>query len=1032
MKRNNKLWLFDGGGSFSGNPKWLYMYMLDNHKDIQCYWVSRNQETIKYVKSLGFKACTYNSLKGKRLMKNAGVYVVNQVKEIIPDQLQSCTILNLWHGVGCKSIERKVTSGFLNGRIAKKYIMYNELYKKNQLFLVTSPLMEKHFKEQCGIDDDKVIRAGYPCCEYQGKVKTYDHDILKQKGLPQNTKIAIYSPTYRDNAADDFFGIAIPDMDKLVDKLEKNNMLLIFKMHPLMNNDSEYIVLKEHYKNHPRLLFWDNAYDVYEIFDQITLGIVDYSSIFYDMLASHVPYFIRYVFDYDNPVNFRDLVFDYEEMTFGTMAKSFEDLLLALDSYENSLDEERNKVNNLFWEYASHNSLEKIVKETLAFHPHLDYSLKTLYSFDIFDTLICRNTDLPEGIFYYVQHKMQKSHYDFPTYMIEKFKEVRMSCENNVRERKRKNPLLLQSKEFEISLHEIYQRIQEIYHLTDEQVSMLEHWEIEAEIENTAPINDRVEYVHQLVKQGEKVVLISDMYLSEDVIKAMLVHADPLLATLPLYLSNTYKVQKTTKELFYKVYHDIDYNHYKRWIHYGDSPVADKKMPQTIGIETVNHELIPLNDYENQFIDVIRTYDSYLVAKLLKTYRLTKKNQEEIFSYCYASMYYVPYVSWAIKDAMRRGLDTLYFISRDGHYLKIAADAIIKQKNLKMKTKYIYGSRKAWRLPSFINEVDDEFYKKYGNFADVKNFQSLLKALCLNEKEFDMLMPQLGYLKKVKYTANEMNHIVKIFKNSKSYNQYIVKKAAELRPLILEYFNQEIDFNEKFAFVEYWGRGYTQTCMHRLLKEANSQFKQTVFYYARSIYGSEGDIIRRNYTSNKANLTYVEALFANVPYMTVQGYIKENGVVKPIIYKKQNNHELHLCLEKNIAKFATDLYSLHLLDEDDIEREMYNFSLTYYSNNPNDYYIINNIAPLKDSVTLNTQEREYAPKLTIGSFFNILKGKKIEKNTTNLDMTLGRSNRFYQWLYRLKVKLNEFEFVRKIGRFIRRNLAKFRKKTFTK
>ena len=42
------------------------------------------------------------------------------------------------------------------------------------------------------------------------------------------------------------------------------------------------------YANHPNILFWDNDKDIYEIFDQIDMGIIDYSSIYYDMLASGV------------------------------------------------------------------------------------------------------------------------------------------------------------------------------------------------------------------------------------------------------------------------------------------------------------------------------------------------------------------------------------------------------------------------------------------------------------------------------------------------------------------------------------------------------------------------------------------------------------------------------------------------------------------------------------------------------------------------------------------------------------------------
>ena len=124
--------------------------------------------------------------------------------------------------------------------------------------------------------------------------------------MPEDTKIAVYAPTYRDASATNFFSKAIPDMEKLVDVLEKNNYLLIFKMHPLMANDFQYQNIKKIYANCPRVLFWDNANDFYEIFDQIDLAIVDYSSIFYDMLARGVKHFARYIFDYGQENTLRD------------------------------------------------------------------------------------------------------------------------------------------------------------------------------------------------------------------------------------------------------------------------------------------------------------------------------------------------------------------------------------------------------------------------------------------------------------------------------------------------------------------------------------------------------------------------------------------------------------------------------------------------------------------------------------------------------------------------------------------------------
>ena len=80
-------------------------------------------------------------------------------------------------------------------------------------------------------------------------------------------------------------------------------------------------------------------------------------------------------------------------------------------------------------------------------------------------------------------------------------------------------------------------------------------------------------------------------------------------------------------------------------------------------------------------------------------------------------------------------------------YLKRIADALIEVKGYPIKTKYIYGSRKAWRIPSFVNEIDDEFFSEFGNFANIKKYDSLLKAMDITEEDFIRIFPELEYLK---------------------------------------------------------------------------------------------------------------------------------------------------------------------------------------------------------------------------------------------------------------------------------------------
>ena len=110
--------------------------------------------------------------------------------------------------------------------------------------------------------------------------------------------------------------------------------------------------------------------------------------------------------------------------------------------------------------------------------------------------------------------------------------------------------------------------------------------------------------------------------------------------------------------------------------------------------------------------------------------------------------------------------------------------------------------------------------------------------------------------------------------NNTKYKNLLLEKAKEERKIVNEYLIQEIDFSEKFAFVEYWGRGYTQDCLDRLLNNISDKTINTIFFYARSIYPTVGTAVRYNYTSKMTSLIFIESIFANIPYQSIQDIVK--------------------------------------------------------------------------------------------------------------------------------------------------------------
>lgn len=993
------LWLFNAGNLFAGNPKWLFIYINKYRKDIKAVWLCDDDDTVEYIKKLGYEAHNYNSEMAYAYEPKAKVYVVENVKEVFPARLNNnAVILNLFHGVGCKSIERKVDYGFLFEKIAKKYIKHNSRYKNNQLFLVTSPLMEKHFKEQCGIDDDKVIRAGYPRCEYQKyfeKIQTFNHDILTEKGMPADAKIAVYAPTYRDSSPFDFFGKAIPDMAALLEKLKENNILLIFKMHPLMERDSVYVQVKEYYKDCPNFLFWDNSKDFYEIMDKIDLAIIDYSSIYYDLLAAGVRNFVRYIFDYGQENTIRDLVFDLLEMTSGKICNNFDELLNSFDYQNTKQDEEDTKrIDSLFWEYAGKDTFETIIERASTFVPE-KRELPVLYSFDIFDTLISRKVLNPIGIFYYVKEKIEKSDEKFPPFLVKKYPKIRQEAEKNVRDYYIKTLLLRDDGRREIYFDEIFDRIQYVYGISDKQKQMLKDLELEAEYENSIPLYEKIGFIEDLLERGDTAVLISDMYLPKEFVRKLLYKANPILAELPLFLSSDYGVQKTTKLLYLEVYKSFDEYNFSEWHHFGDSQFADGQKPRQLGINAKVHGVPEFNEYETALVESIGTYDAFLVAAKLARFRDENTNIKDYYVYAHVSMYMVPYVSYAIKDAVKNGIKTLYFISRDGYHLKRIADAIIKAKGIDMKTKYIYGSRRAWRVPSFVTEIDEEFFTGFGNFSQVQSYDHLLDATCLDEETFQREFPELAYLKDVeRIDQNTLNDIKIVLSNSDKYKRYILDYAKKGRKIINEYFNQEIDFNEKFAFVEYWGRGYTQDCHVRIMHTAAGKEIDVPYYYMRSIYSSEGASIKKNFTTHVQSLIFVEAIFANIPYKSIEEYKYEGSRVVPVIEPIQCDEEFHYSLERFLKQFCVDFYDSESRydDEETLERELFDFSFNYYAEHQEDDLIFTEcLGPLVDSVGTYGDKREFAPPLSKQMLEDLENGIPIGKLTYSLPITLNRS-----------------------------------------
>ncbi|SPN76044.1 CDP-glycerol glycerophosphotransferase family protein [Brochothrix thermosphacta] len=1002
-------WVF-GATEFSGNSKWLYLYLAENYPQYELYWLAddknRKESIRKNLNSID--VIIKGTKKADLVLAKADVYVSDQFREFYPDSIgENCIHLNLWHGVGLKSIEKKAPfNGELSKRLAKKNITYFDRNYRKTLFLVTSADMKKHFSENIVTPKEQFIQADYPRICVPKLLKKYESNIKGKEKLEQANQVILYAPTFRDFDMNGSFASLIPNVEELKKTLEDNNSLFIMNLHPAMRADKAYQKVVSEYKNDDNFIFIEDGDDIYEYFKFVTYSIVDYSSICYDLMAAGQDKFVRYTPDYNKYVQYHPIMSTYYDKTYGTVVSDFNNLLatIKINNQVDMLDEPKKKeLMDYFYNYSTFDakSIEKIITRVQEFIPEKELNLPTLRSYDIFDTLISRSVAMPEGIFYYVQEKIINNDEGiiFPKYFQSEYFKIRKQSENAARDTKRKTQFERNSNSIEITFDDIFIKMMNTYDLTKEQIDWLKNKEIEGEVKHVRAIDHRVEQLFEQVENGDKIILISDMYLPKEVIEMMLKKADERLLSFDLYLSSEIGHQKTTGILYQYIFFNIEYK-FKNWVHYGDNDLADKKVPKTFGIEIEGHDMPKFTIYEQKLVTKNRNYETYLAASIMRDYRDSEgfKKLETIterdtayYSFAYASLYFVPYVDWAVKKAVKDKVDTIYFITRDGILLKKIADVIIANEKLNIKTKLIYGSRKAWRIPGIVDVVEDNNFSYFGLFQSFKSFNDLLKTARINEQEFDLFFPMLTYLKdKSSYEEQDYELFRLNAKNSDEYKQHLLNVADKERIIVNEYVKQEIDINEKFVFVEYWGRGYTQDSLTNICRNAFNKAVDVEFYYARSIYDSQGHSKRANFTNSCKNLVFVETIINTVPMKTVSGYSKtENGKIVPVFELK--THEKYPVFEENILKFASEYSMLELTDKSALNSSLFDYGIDYFYSNQSNPVIYNNFGPLEDNVALNGEDVAYAP---IFLAKDIIKTPvyKLKKQTDSFQMSMGRSS----------------------------------------
>lgn len=301
-KRDGYLIVYGGAlDLFIDNAKHLFIINNQTMPQYRHIWLTRSNEVLIRVRSLGFEAELSDSKIGRSILYHAGMVIYdNRIDEFAGHNLASGAIrFNLWHGIPGKRI------GLINSDPPEPYVVtsnFKDRFFNSHIYgdyvLATSYSLSATMSAAFQVPVEKVIVADQPrnytlymnCVELEQYVYKYEDDrgIKMFNELKEESRQkVIYMPTFRD-ADPQYIYKAIPQWDDFNRFLKDNNIVLYLKVHRVTPLPKKL--------NFSNIRVLDNKIDIYPLLPLFDRLITDYSSVMFDFATLRKPIII---YDYD-------------------------------------------------------------------------------------------------------------------------------------------------------------------------------------------------------------------------------------------------------------------------------------------------------------------------------------------------------------------------------------------------------------------------------------------------------------------------------------------------------------------------------------------------------------------------------------------------------------------------------------------------------------------------------------------------------------------------------------------------------------
>lgn len=346
------------GKNYTGNPKYLYEYMLRNPKysNFKFVWTYPDTESTKIpgnpiLAERGSSEYFYYLAKAK--------YWVNNILFPVKAKRKETVYLQTWHGTPLKKL------GFDIECEGPEKQAFGNLYKESQnwdYLLTDNDYGEEklvnafRFKKQ-------VIKEGYPINDifYNEELNSAARErLLSQYSAINGKKVILYAPTWRDLQGDYVRGydFSLPFDLAQLHKNFSDEYVVLLKLHHLI---ADNLVIDDVYKDF--LINVSNEEDIMELLCITDVLITDYSSVFYDFASAKKP-ILFYMYDLEEYINeTRGLYVGIDTLPGPILSNSDEltDAISNIESYDYAHSEKLQNFCDKMAKYCNGHSCEKVL-----------------------------------------------------------------------------------------------------------------------------------------------------------------------------------------------------------------------------------------------------------------------------------------------------------------------------------------------------------------------------------------------------------------------------------------------------------------------------------------------------------------------------------------------------------------------------------------------------------------------------------------------------------------------------------------------